>query len=594
MIAFFYQPLQVRIERGAGVWYNYPMKAIMGNNWIKAIIINIVILAVALIVADTVYETNDDYVISLRMVDGYAYSTFVNWFLCKGIIALQSVIPGVNAFVVAQMVISWVSFLLITRTILESIENKTLLVIAVLILTVFAGDHYCIIQFTKTSAVALTAGFLVLIDAMIRKRSVGMYVWAFVLIYLGTWMRTMNLIAAIGFAGLFLIAWVIIHRKELIPEGYLKGRRIALYVVCLALVAGAAGTYVMSMSINNSTQELKDFNEYDTYRSLVTDYPVYENYENGSMDYEMAGISKNDLYLINSWYLDYDGAASLENLKTINEIYNETGQSQISVSEAVQSFKAGTVKDLSDFDRRGVHLLILGLLGAAVILLYRPRYWVYVIATGALVAALYIYLYYVGRPLYRATYIADISAMTWILYFMGGEEVRKGVANIRAGAIKVMICVLCAAFVLVCQMPMKDAYTQLHDYAVKGRISDEMTSYLKEHEDSFYVFGTGTRGLSPYYSEPLTMPGPNYQKNALGFGSWGTGSPYLKSKLAQYGLNNTFGDLIDNEKAFVFEDKNVDRLTKYFNKWYGPQTKMIYLEHVDTVAGHDLWKVVRH
>ena len=571
------------------------MSRFWSNNWVKAIAINLVILVVAYLLADTVYETNDDYVISLRMVDGYPYSTFVNFFLCKIVIGLQSVMPGVNAFVVLQIALSWICFVLITRTFLESFENRAFLVIAILILTVFAGDHYCIMQFTKSAAIALTTGFLLLMDAMIRKRSAGIYVAAFILIYLGTWMRAMNLIAAIGFAGIFLIAWVLTHRKELIPGGYLKGRRIAVYVVCLVFVAGAAGTYVMSMHINNSTPELQAFNEYDAQRSLVTDYPIYENYEKGADAYEAAGLDRNDLFLINCWYLDYDGAASLDNLKTINKIYNETGKAEVSYSEAARSFLDGAREDMTNFTRRGMHLVILWLLLICGILLYRPRVWIYIACMGALACALYVYLYYVGRPLYRASYIADMSAIIWILYFMGGEDVRKGLQKPDSKGIKgiqVMLCMLCAAFVMMCQMPIQNAYTQLHDFAQKGQMSEQMSAFLTENEDNFYVFANGTRGQSPYYADPLTVPEPNYQKNALGFGSWGTGSPYLIEKLNRYDLNNTFGDLIDNPKAFVFEDKHVKQLAAYFNKWY-EDDGTITLEHVDNIAGHDLWRVKR-
>ena len=105
------------------------------------------------------------------------------------------------------------------------------------------------------------------------------------------------------------------------------------------------------------------------------------------------------------------------------------------------------------------------------------------------------------------------------------------------------------------------------------------------------MFGKGVRGLSEYYSKPIFVPERGYQRNAIGFGSWGTKSPYILQKLDAYGLDNTFGDLINNEKAFVFEDNNVARLTEYMNKWYGTEDIEIVLEQVDEIDGHPLWKV---
>ena len=75
------------------------MKRIWNNAWIKAVVINIVVLVAVMSLTDLTYETNDDYVISLRIADGYPFSSFVNYFLCRILIAVQGVIPGINEFV---------------------------------------------------------------------------------------------------------------------------------------------------------------------------------------------------------------------------------------------------------------------------------------------------------------------------------------------------------------------------------------------------------------------------------------------------------------------------------------------------------------
>ncbi|MCQ2546193.1 MAG: hypothetical protein MJ161_01425 [Clostridia bacterium] len=568
------------------------MSKLFRHNWISAIIINAVILAATLICTDIAYETNDDYVVSLRIVDGYPFSSFINYFFCRILMGIQTIMPGTNAFVLVQMALSWFCFVCITRVFMDSFRSRAGLIAAVLILTVFAGDHYSIIQFTKTSALVLTTGMLLLVHAMISRKNAGWYVIAFIFIYLGTWLRDMNLIVAIGCAGIFLIAWVVINRRALIPEGYLTGRRIAVYVICLLLIGGAAGTYVMSMQINKGTPELAEYIEYDTNRTLVTDYPVYEDFCKNREEYEKAGFSENDLYLISNWYLDYDGAASPENLKTISDIYKSNGNSGLSASEALTKTVKSSLKDVRDFNRRGMHLILIGLLFLAGLILYKPRYCLYLLGACVFAAVLYCYLYYVGRPLYRATYIADFGTIIWMLYYADGRYLRKPELMNRGGKKEVIMCAACAALMLLCQLPVCKADIQLHDYAVSGQTPAEITKLIDSRQDNFYVFGKGTRGLSEYYAKPLDMPDRGYQKNALGFGSWGTRSPYLSDKMAAYGLSNTFADLIDNDRAFIFEDKNVDRLTEYMNKWYADGNTAILLEKTGEVGGHSLWKMV--
>ena len=73
------------------------------NNWIKALIINIIIFALIMIFTDMAYETNDDYAISGRIVFGDPFAGYVSYFLCLPMIGLQQLLPSVNIFVGAQM-----------------------------------------------------------------------------------------------------------------------------------------------------------------------------------------------------------------------------------------------------------------------------------------------------------------------------------------------------------------------------------------------------------------------------------------------------------------------------------------------------------
>lgn len=557
----------------------------------KAIVINIVVLITVMSLTDVAYETNDDYVISLRIADGYPFSSFVNYFLCRILIAVQGIIPGINAFVCLQIAVSAVCFICITRVFLDSFNNRYALVIAVFMMTVFAIDHYSIIQFTKTSALMLTSGMLILVHAVIRKKHAGWYSIAFALIYLGTWLRDMNLIVAIGSAGIFLISWTVINRRNLLEQGYLTVRRIAVYAACLLLLAGSVGTCLLSNQINKSTEELAYFSEYDSFRSLVTDYPVYEDFKSNSASYEKIGLSENDIYLVSNWYLDYDGAASLDNLETMYRTYKSNGGGSHSILASTKSFVRESINDVKDFNRRGMHLMIIGCLFVAGLLMFKPKYWMYLAGACAYGALLYLYLYYLGRPLYRATYIADIGTIVWMLYYMDEKYLRRPETVLSKGLAAKAVTAICIIALLICQIPLLKASNQLHSYAVNGRTSDEMIEFLDRNQDNIYVFGKGIRGLSEYYSMPILVPEAGYQKNAIGFGSWGTKSPYILQKLDSYGLDNTFGDLINNEQAFVFEDDNVARLTEYMNKWYGKDNMEILLEQVDEIDGHPLWQV---
>ena len=569
---------------------------LLKNNWVKAIAINLVIMIVILLLTDPVYETNDDYAISLRMVDGYPYITFINYYFCCAVIALQSVLHGINAFVITQMAGAFVSFTVITWIFFEKKMSRWFMILTVFVIALFAVDQYCIMQFTKSSALMLTAGLLALIDAFTKKRGIGFYIVAFVLIYVGFSLRFMNVFVAIGFAGVYLIAWIIINRKTLKEDGFLSGRRILIFAVCAVLLAGMGGLYKASDNANRSTEELKDYVEFDYYRQFVTDYPIYESYDSNEAKFAEIGLDKNDLYLMDNWYLDPDGAASTENLRAVYEnVYKDSGMATHSVSKASKQFVRSAIHDIKKHNRTGIHMLLLLLLAMAGIIAYKPRYWLYIIAIGVLTVLVYVYLFYLGRPAYRAEYIADLSAAVWLLYFMDSKYLRSGAARSKGFASASAVCaVAISVMLLACQSPIHDKSVKMHEKALSGQTSPALAEYIKDHEDCFFVFGNGQRGRAVYYADPVSVPEPNFQQNALGFGSWGTKSPYLTEKLGKYGMNNTFGDLIDNDKAFVFENKKKDALTKYLNKWYSDENSEIVLEQVDVIDGHPLWRVRKY
>lgn len=561
------------------------MKSLLRNNWIISIVVNLVILIAILICTDMAYETNDDYAIAMRVVDGYPYVTFINVWLMKLLIGLQGMMPGINAFVLFQIFMGFVSFTVITWVLLEktkegfsSSQRFWLMLTSVAIICIFAIDQYSVLQFTKASALMLVAGMLLLIHSFIFKHGAGYYVLAFVLIYTGFCLRFMNLFVAIGFAGIYLVAWIIINHRNLKSDGYLGGKMIAAFGISCLLLVGTAGLYQASMNANSGTEELKDYVDFDYYRQFVCDYPIYESYSQNQTAFNEIGIDENDLYLMSNWYLDPDGAASTENLKTINDIYQDGAKAE-SFSAIVKHFLKGCLCDIRDMNRSGVHLLLLGIVALAGLVAYKPRYCLYVIAIGLFTVVIYLYLYYLGRPAYRAFYIADLAAMIWMLYFADHRYMRKWSGR--------ALCIS-AVLALICVIPIYDTASGMKTSAENGQMPAEMAKFLDENSDNFYVFGKGQKGSSPYYADPMHVPKAGYQANSLGFGSWGTDSPYLTKKLGDYGLSNTYGDLINNDKAFVFEEKNKDRLEKYMNKWYG---EGIYFEQEGEVEGHMLWSV---
>ena len=562
----------------------------MKRNWLISLVINIGIAAIILLVTDMVYETSDDFVIASRIVDGYAEVFFVNYYLCKILILLQNAIPSINIYVAAQLLGSLISFTCIYKLILDYSKNIYIKIIGALLILSFAFDHYCTIQFTKTSALMLIAGTMLLADGITKKKGLSQLIGGALVLYTGVAFRIDGLIVAIGFAGIYLLIWAVENIKSLKKDGYFEKTRLITYLLVVLVIAGCYGFQNLSNAANDSTEALKEYNEYNECRWTVVDYPVFDYYENNVAEYDKIGISENDLYLIDHWFLDYDGAASKENLKKIIEVDNADPRPAYSVKEAVRAFRKDSVKSIKKLGFTGVHILLLVLVALWMFAFLKPRHWIYIVLVGAAAISVHIALYYTQRPGYRAIYIADVASAMWLLYYMS-VNYRKEESDANTSLLMKAASICVAILIAITFAPLKEQCIKQYN-GIKGRtISSEMREFLSDNEDKFYTISAREKRQSESYLNPMEPPDTESDKNLIGTGSWGTMSPYLLSKMEKYNIRNPIKDLINNDKAFYIGNKNISRIKEYYNKWYGSEDKQVYLEEVSEIDGHKVWQI---
>lgn len=558
------------------------------QNFIKSIIINAVILAAMLVLTDMAYETNDDYAIAARLASGYPYVGFVNYFLCRALIALQSLIPAVNWYVILLIAASFAAFTCILHTIFNAGTGRVVRIASSVMVAFFAFDHYSAVQFTKTAALVMTAGMLLLVDCVTEKKKAPGYIIAILLIYLGACIRVDALLGAAGFAGIYGLIWLIQNRSRLIDDGYFTFGRIVLYALLIVLVIGAYGLDQYSCRINVSTRELRYAEDYSLYRSNVVDFPTYEYYEDNVDAYDAIGISENDIYLIDHWVFDYEGAASMENLRSIDSIKrSDDGKAAVLIKSVKKCLKE-TYHGVRDLSFTGIHIIYLCVLALWMILALKPRHWPFVIGTGLMALALYLAVYYMQRPAYRALYVADIGAAVWMLYYLMKNTGEKAKGSNRGASV-----VMGVAVILITAMLMAPAYKGAESKAAKasGKVmSETLEEYYMQNGDNLYVWATNEKKQARVYTSPLKAP-DGKDRNVTGTGGWGVLSPYMLDRLAEFGVYNPIKDLIDNEKAFYVGNKNIKRLEEYYNKWYGSPDTTIYMEQVDEIDGNKIWSV---
>lgn len=562
------------------------------HNTILSLLINIAIVLIVIVATHMVYETNDDYAIASRIVDGYAEVNFVNYYLCSILIPLQKVAGSINIYIISQIVLSFAAFTSFLKIILDRTGSLIARIVAVFVITIFSIDHYCTIQFTKTAALLIVVASIIIIDNITNKGCSLRYLSGLLLLYAGVAFRIDGLIAAIGFAGLFVLNWVIVNRNKLKEEEFLSLKSILLFVIMIAAVLGGYGFDRLSYNANTATDDLKAYKEYSELRSDIVDYPVYDYYENNAQAYEKIGISENDLHLIDRWYFDYDGAASKENLEAIIAVDRADERPAYTIRQAAMEFAKETYRSVRTLSYTGIHIVILGILFIWALFALKPKHWIYLISVGVFAVCLYVAVYYMQRPAYRALYIADIGAAAWLLYAVSAGSLpgeRKRPSKLSVPAAVIGLCVVIAAGMLA--LPLYKNCEKSYENASDKVMPHEIAEYCADHQDCFFVWGTTEKKQGENYIKPWMAPDTEAERNIIGTGSWGTKSPYVLDKLSAYEMQNPIKDLVDNEKAFYIGNKKIKRLEEYYNKWYSNGESEIRLELIDTVGGYEIRKI---
>lgn len=553
--------------------------------WLISFAVNLAILAAVMSITAAFYETNDDYTIAYRVADGYPYVGFVNYFLCSVLIPVQKVFTGVNVFMLSQVVTAFAAFTALLKTIMERSRRLSDTLITAATIFFFSFDHYSSLQFTKTSALLMAAGLIIVADAYIHERSVPGFLGGFCLYYVGVAYRQMGMFPALSYICLFILMFWVLSGKDLF-RGKKPLKEVGLFLLMIILLVAPYGIDKLSDSINAGTPERALAREYQALRVAITDYPVYENYDSLQEEYEKEGISKNDVYMIDRFILDYDGGGSIENLRTITRIYDSSAGHGMTVRMAAKKFVKKTVKALRELSFTGMHIILLAALGIYLILVLKPRNWTYIVIIAALTVALYIAIYYMQRTKYRAFYVADVSAAFWILYAVASSE-RRAAKN---RLIEALACIMVLAAVF-CLSP--GAIKTLNAKAANNANvveAPEHTEYFASHPDMFYVMPTSVQKQPVTYMDPFAVP--VIPDNVTNTGGWETLTPARLDFMERYGVSNPVKDLIDNPRVLFFSEYKFAELTEYYNKWYAAKGKRIEFEKVDEAGETGIYKVV--
>lgn len=118
----------------------------------------------------------------------------------------------------------------------------------------------------------------------------------------------------------------------------------------------------------------------------------------------------------------------------------------------------------------------------------------------------------------------------------------------------------------------------------------EVYDYIEANNDKLFVIGCPGVKISANYNSPLSLP--EQPSNILMQSGWGVGAQHYNEIKNEYGIENTYTDIIDNDKVYFVDITNdIDMLKKYFNDFYSSENhkiQFIEIQRFDNISVYSL------
>ena len=174
---------------------------LLKSNLFFSVVLNVAVMLLCIVLTSFSYDSYDDFYNSLSICQNhFYYSNTINYILAVLIGTVQYVFTDFNCFVLVQVLFSCLAFTSITFVFVDKFNKSKSLIISLLLNILFAVNHYSAINSSKTSALLLAGGFLLVLNA-INNKKYNLSCWIGVTeIILGTFFDYKYFFVALGFA----------------------------------------------------------------------------------------------------------------------------------------------------------------------------------------------------------------------------------------------------------------------------------------------------------------------------------------------------------------------------------------------------------
>ncbi len=614
------------------------------------------IFGICMIIGPQKDVISDDNAISIMISrDNYAFIPYVNYILTSFLVWLNGVFPTFNTFVLYQVLLSWISLFAISYVVIDRFEIKLALLINLFINIITAPFVYVFFQYTQTAFLACAAGGLLIIHALLKRtgaKRIPLLVFSFFLMMSGTMLRKECFLPMLVMSCCYICVSAVVHIKNRsdIKDLFSHHNMIKLtsfLSVILVMLVSYNLLNVYTQTMNNQTEEMREYTEYNELRTSLNDYS-YPGYEQNKEFYDNLGINEEDLDLYcKKWFQDCDGVFDTQTMEKIESLKQ---------SSKMDSSIPGFLDIVNHVSQKfGVWfipsaLLIITVFGILLFIIYfklakkypfktcvislvlisalsllfgvkeyiinyylpitfvflipitvfvlqscfsKSKKWLIPVSMFAVYILMRVYLISSGRCNFRSLFGMIIFTIIASVYSIDSDLI-KNISDRFANSKKIMKifkCVFIAPFVIMILF-VADTTLNYYNTFYKQDSNTKFEKYLNENKDNLYICDSGV--VSDCVFRPLksysAMP-----DNYTSLGGWTSKSPYKKDMLKKYGVNRFMQDTIDNQRvlyAFKSDEETIKFRQDYFNRHYADEGEEIVYNLIDEVDGYRIYSLI--
>lgn len=510
-------------------------------------------------------DTNDDIYMSMFNCGTYGtmdpHNVFNNIVLGWVYVFFYKLFPSHNWNTLFQLFVIFTSYTIFG--VANIYRNKPLrgYLSSLIVLMATWESLVCRINFSKTGALALSAGLFVLVVSLSFKefKSVPMTIFrvlAYCLLIGGGLIRKDTLYAAIPYGIIAILYLVIKFKKEALK------RLIHFAVIVSAILMLWIGNDIAY----SSNPEWNHYMKVNAARSVLLDYSL-PTYYSHMEEYGELGLSENDFWTLKRWVFADENVFPLEVLEKLVEIRNAE-LDEIGLTDKINNIFESFFK----FGDEYIAFYSIIFLFMVLVIMNKKKCNLYLVLTFLSFIGEFALLILGGRTIERGFYIPILLAIITIFLYQDDKE------EIRYAELSAILLIFVVVYTFYA-----GKITSI-GVQFEGRVYDKtkinsVLSYTEDHSDNLYAIDGIPESVWLIQSfGPFDSMANVHYNNLTYLGGWQVPAPTVLNIARPYGNPyNMFEMMATNDSVFWISEGNPegDNLSVFVEEHYFKKVKVV-------------------